>query len=183
MTSEGTFDLDDNQESCDLFYPFIEKCLLYVRENCLEEWNKGDKEDGLMWLGLQFGYTEEQLNDILYEESEDEISDSFLEKIGEEAKEGEYLRGEHLYFYGKSTIREMLRQRDENKQVTVTPECSCGLFDSNNGDGSSMGIELKGNVVVPSDMIVEFVPDVDTRHSYSIYSTYGFTPDGHLIVK
>lgn len=50
LTSEGTFDLDDNQESCDLFYPFIEKCLLYIRENCLEEWNKGDKEDGMLTI-------------------------------------------------------------------------------------------------------------------------------------
>lgn len=46
-----------------------------------------------------------------------------------------------------------------------------------------MGIELKENVVIPGDLILEFVPDVDARSSYSIYSTYGFTPDGHLIVK
>lgn len=144
---------------------------------------KGDKEDGLLWLGLQFGYTEEQLNDILYENSEDEIDDSFLNEVEEEAREGEYLRGEHLYFYGKSTVRELLRHHDEHKQVTATKECSCGLFDAHSGDGSSMGIELKENVVIPDDLVLEFVPDVDTRSSYSVYSTYGFTPDGHLIVK
>lgn len=42
--------MEDNQESCDLFYPFIEKCFLYIRENCLDEWNKGDKEDGMLTI-------------------------------------------------------------------------------------------------------------------------------------
>jgi DNA sulfur modification protein DndB len=50
LLSQGTFDLDDNQESCDLFYPFIERCFKYIRENCLEEWNKGDKEDGMLTI-------------------------------------------------------------------------------------------------------------------------------------
>lgn len=50
LISQGTFDLDDNQESCDLFYPFIEQCVKYIRENCLEEWNKGDKEDGMLTI-------------------------------------------------------------------------------------------------------------------------------------
>ena len=50
LISKGSFDLEDNQESCDLFYPFIEKCFLYIRENCLDEWNKGDKEDGMLTI-------------------------------------------------------------------------------------------------------------------------------------
>lgn len=50
LVSQGTFDLDDNQESCDLFYPFIEHCLKFIRESCLEEWNKGDKEDGMLTI-------------------------------------------------------------------------------------------------------------------------------------
>ena len=144
---------------------------------------KGDGYAGLLWLGTQFGYEEEQLRAILEGESEDEPQDSFLEELGEEAEEGKYIRGEHLYFYGKSTLREMLKQREEHTQVTVSPECSCGIFSASNGDGSSFGIELKGKVVVPNDMISEFVPDTDTRSGYSIYATFGFTPDGHLIVR
>lgn len=50
LISKGTFDLDDNQESCDLFYPFIEHCFKYIRENCLNEWNKGDKDDGMLTI-------------------------------------------------------------------------------------------------------------------------------------
>ena len=50
LITQGTFDLDDNQESCDLFYPFIERCFKYIRENCLDEWNKGDKDDGMLTI-------------------------------------------------------------------------------------------------------------------------------------
>jgi len=51
----GTFDCENNQETCDLFYPFIEKCLLYIREASLNEWNKGDKDSGMLTMnrGIQ----------------------------------------------------------------------------------------------------------------------------------
>lgn len=55
LQKEGTFDCKDNQETCDLFYPFIEKCMLYIRESCLEEWDKGDKDSGMLTMnrGIQ----------------------------------------------------------------------------------------------------------------------------------
>lgn len=55
LQKEGTFDCKDNQETCDLFYPFIEKCLLYIREACLEEWDKGDSDNGMLTMnrGIQ----------------------------------------------------------------------------------------------------------------------------------
>lgn len=55
LQKEGTFDCGSNQESCDLFYPFIEKCLLYIREACINEWDKGDKDIGILTMnrGIQ----------------------------------------------------------------------------------------------------------------------------------
>ena len=55
LQREGTFDCNDNQETCDLFYPFIEKCLLYIRESCLSEWDKGDRDGGMLTMnrGIQ----------------------------------------------------------------------------------------------------------------------------------
>ena len=55
LQKEGTFDCKDNQETCDLFYPFIEKCLLYIRETCLDEWDKGDQDSGMLTMnrGIQ----------------------------------------------------------------------------------------------------------------------------------
>lgn len=55
LQKEGTFDCKDNQETCDLFYPFIERCLLYIRETCIEEWDKGDSDNGMLTMnrGIQ----------------------------------------------------------------------------------------------------------------------------------
>ena len=55
LQKDGTFDCKDNQETCDLFYPFIEKCLLYIRETCIGEWEKGDRENGMLTMnrGIQ----------------------------------------------------------------------------------------------------------------------------------
>lgn len=55
LIKEGTFDCNDNQESCDLFYPFIEKCFLFMREASLVEWDKGDRDSGMLTInrGIQ----------------------------------------------------------------------------------------------------------------------------------
>lgn len=51
----GTFDCGNNQETSDLFYPFIEKGLLYMRDSCINEWNKGDRDSGMLTInrGIQ----------------------------------------------------------------------------------------------------------------------------------
>lgn len=55
VQKEGTFDCGDNQETCDLFYPFIEKCLLFVRKICIDEWDRGDRDSGMLTMnrGIQ----------------------------------------------------------------------------------------------------------------------------------
>lgn len=55
LTKEGTFDCGNNQQSCDLFYPFIERCLLYFMQNCNEEWERGDSNFGMLTMnrGIQ----------------------------------------------------------------------------------------------------------------------------------
>lgn len=55
LQKAGTFDRGDNQETCDIFYPFLEKCLLYVRETCLPEWDRGDRDSGMLTMnrGIQ----------------------------------------------------------------------------------------------------------------------------------
>ncbi|MCA0386309.1 MAG: DGQHR domain-containing protein [Firmicutes bacterium] len=55
LQREGTFDCSNNQETCDLFYPFIEKCLLFIRESCLPEWERGDRDSGMLTMnrGIQ----------------------------------------------------------------------------------------------------------------------------------
>ena len=55
LQKEGSFDCGDNQETCDLFYPFIEKCLLYIRQECLLEWERGERDGGMLTMnrGMQ----------------------------------------------------------------------------------------------------------------------------------
>lgn len=55
LQKAGTFDCGNNQDTCDLFYPFIEKCMLYVRESCIAEWDKGDRDSGMLTInrGIQ----------------------------------------------------------------------------------------------------------------------------------
>lgn len=52
---DGTFDLGENQNTLDIFYPFIEECLRYIKNNCEAEWNKEDGELGLITInrGIQ----------------------------------------------------------------------------------------------------------------------------------
>jgi DNA sulfur modification protein DndB len=55
LQKSGTFDCGNNQETCDLFYPFIERCFLYIREVCIAEWDKGDRDSGMLTMnrGIQ----------------------------------------------------------------------------------------------------------------------------------
>lgn len=55
LQKAGTFDCGNNQDTCDLFYPFIEKCMLYVREACIIEWDRGDRDSGMLTInrGIQ----------------------------------------------------------------------------------------------------------------------------------
>lgn len=49
----GTFDTGDIDTTCDVFYPFLESCLLYIRKELPDEWEKGDKGLLTMNRGIQ----------------------------------------------------------------------------------------------------------------------------------
>lgn len=55
IVNNGTFDRGENQNTCDLFYPFLENCLKYIRSNSLNEWQKGETENGILTInrGIQ----------------------------------------------------------------------------------------------------------------------------------
>lgn len=55
ITHDGTFDLGDNQKTCDQFYPFLEDCLRYIKQHAETEWEKGDSDNGLLTMnrGIQ----------------------------------------------------------------------------------------------------------------------------------
>ncbi len=51
IITDGTFDLgEDMQATFDLFYPFLKECLCYVKDATESEWNKGDKDNGILTI-------------------------------------------------------------------------------------------------------------------------------------
>lgn len=62
---DGTFDLGENQETCDLFYPFIEECLKYVMVNAEKEWGRGDREFGILTINRGIQALLRVINDIV----------------------------------------------------------------------------------------------------------------------
>lgn len=65
LQKNGTFDCGNNQETCDLFYPFIEKCLLYIRDKSLNEWDKGDRDNGMLTMNRGIQAVIRVINDIV----------------------------------------------------------------------------------------------------------------------
>lgn len=65
IIKDGTFDLGTNQETCDLFYPFLEKCLLYISEYAKTEWEKGDTEYGMLTINRGIQAVVRVINDIV----------------------------------------------------------------------------------------------------------------------
>ncbi len=55
IVTDGTFDLGNNQQTCNLLYGFLEDCFRYIKNNTEEEWNKGDSDNGLLTMnrGIQ----------------------------------------------------------------------------------------------------------------------------------
>ena len=65
IAKDGTFDLGDNQSTCDLFYPFLEECLLYIKEHVPDEWDKGDKDNGMLTMNRGIQAVIRVINDIV----------------------------------------------------------------------------------------------------------------------
>ena len=55
IARDGTFDIGNNQDTCDLLYPFLEACLRYVKDGANSEWERGDSSDGMLTMnrGIQ----------------------------------------------------------------------------------------------------------------------------------
>ena len=55
LINDGTFEMDNNEEDCNIFYPFLEKFFLLLQRECNDEWNKEDSENGMITMnrGIQ----------------------------------------------------------------------------------------------------------------------------------
>lgn len=65
ILKDGTFDLGDNENTSDKFYPFIENMLSYVKHNLKEEWEKGEMSDGILTINRGIQGVIRIINDIV----------------------------------------------------------------------------------------------------------------------
>lgn len=65
ITRDGSFDLGDIQETCNLFYPFLEECLKYVMLHTDREWSRGDQEYGILTINRGIQALLRVINDIV----------------------------------------------------------------------------------------------------------------------
>lgn len=65
IVKDGTFDVGTNQDTCDLLYPFLEACLRYVKQEAIEEWERGDSNDGMLTMNRGIQAVIRVINDIV----------------------------------------------------------------------------------------------------------------------
>ena len=65
IIKDGTFDAGTNQSTCDLLYPFLEECLRYVKDGAAEEWERGDRDDGMLTMNRGIQAVIRVINDIV----------------------------------------------------------------------------------------------------------------------
>lgn len=65
IVKDGTFDVGTNQGTCDLLYPFLEACLRYVKNATIEEWERGDSNDGMLTMNRGIQAVIRVINDVV----------------------------------------------------------------------------------------------------------------------
>jgi len=65
IVKDGTFDVGTNEATCDIFYPFIESCLKYIKSNLEDEWSKSENESGLLTINRGIQGIIRVINDVI----------------------------------------------------------------------------------------------------------------------
>lgn len=65
IVKDGTFDIGTNQGTCDLLYPFLEGCLRYVKDGAIDEWERGENNDGILTMNRGIQGVIRVVNDIV----------------------------------------------------------------------------------------------------------------------
>ena len=65
IIKDGTFDVGNNQDTCELLYPFLEGCLRYVKNEVPEEWERGDNNYGVLTMNRGIQAVIRVINDIV----------------------------------------------------------------------------------------------------------------------
>ena len=133
--------------------------------------NKIGKPASLVWLAETQGYSVEDLRKVLDGE---ETSSKFLKSVYREAINTTSSMNT-ITFLCTASLADLLEQHQDKTAVRLDKSVVCGLFDSWNGGGSVLDIELEKEVTIPDSIIREFVPDESSIKGYSVDEVYGLS--------
>lgn len=90
IVKDGTFDIGPIQDTCDLFYPFIEECFRYIKSYTEDEWIKGDTNSGIITINRGIQAIIRVINDIINNLVERKIIHPKADDIEQIIKEVKY---------------------------------------------------------------------------------------------
>ena len=156
--------------------------------NYSEKGLDGRDESALVWLMRQQGYGMDAITDFV--ENENLQDSKLLKSIYQECVNTSTCMNA-LAFFVKLSLREALdlyelvKQNNETAVVVLDKDTPCGLYDTWNGAGSVLDIELEKDVELPVKFIDSAMPD--GCRGYSVANIYGmlrsFWADGGLTIK
>ena len=129
-----------------------------------------DKNSALAWLAEKQGYNRRLLQSYLYNHNGTDYNNEvgFLQSVYQELANCSSCINK-LVILKKMSLRELMEWK--KNPVRVDKSCTCGLFDSWNGGGSLLDIELEKDFDIPVENIHDIVIDEATR--YNIHEVYG----------
>ena len=138
-----------------------------------------DEHSSIMWLAKQQGKYDEVQKEIKYvfENRERQSKDPFVKSVITELENLPQYCG-MLTFLVEMNLLDLIklkREINEKKQgqIVISKDTMCGLFESWNGGGSVLEIELDKDVVVPYEMIYDAWIDGTKPHGYDVDEVYG----------
>lgn len=144
-----------------------------------------DDKASLVWLAQQQGYTKKQLEDYCNENSDFHDPKGFLQSVVVELTNMSSTIS-CLTFLVKMTLKECFDlleamknkgdpydadKRNDIGVITIDKSVECGLYDSWNGGGSVLEIQLEKDVELPIKYIGKALPD--GCEGYEIAEVYG----------
>ena len=159
-------------------YDFVSNAM-YPHYNGRTEWID-DPDDifeetekaSLLWLAETQGYSKEEFLKFLctHTDSSTFRKDGFLNSVFQElANMPSHMPA--LVFLKTFTLGQLIDIVQNKKDIYIPTMTMCGLYDSWNGGGGPLEIELEKPVTLPYDKIFRIYPA--TSYSYSIDKCYG----------
>lgn len=148
--------------------------------NDIAPWSEPDERASIVWLVKQQGHTVDELKAVMEGSLPDSVA--FISGVQQEIENCTSSMST-LTFLVRMTAGDIIRINKEMKKespegyVRLKRTTACGLFAPWTGAGSTLGIELEKDVVVPVADIWSCAPDIPKGRGwwYGVDETYGLT--------